>query len=60
VATRVGRILAAMARARRAKLPLETWVPTEEESRAIADGTLIVIGLAGCPIYIDLRGEEPP
>jgi hypothetical protein len=56
----VGRILAAMARARRAKLPLETWVPTEEESRAIADGTLIVIGLAGCPIYIDLRGEEPP
>jgi hypothetical protein len=35
--------------------PLETWAPTEEESRAIAEGTLQVIPCIGGPIYIDLR-----
>jgi hypothetical protein len=48
-----------MARARRARLPIERWAPTEEESRAIAEGTLIVIGLACGPILIDLRDVKP-
>jgi hypothetical protein len=48
-------MLATMAKARRARLPFERWVPTEEESRAIADGTLTVIPCIGGPIYIDLR-----
>ena len=53
-------MLAAMAKARRARLPLEMWAPTEEESRAMAEGTLTVIPCLGGPIYIDLREEEPP
>lgn len=52
-------MLVAMAKARRARLPLETWVPTEEENRAIAAGTLIVIGLACGPFIIDLREGKP-
>jgi hypothetical protein len=32
----------------------------EEESRAIAEGTLTVIPCIGGPIYIDLRDDVPP
>ena len=52
-------LLAAMAKARRARAVAAPWVPTEEESRAIAAGTLIVIGLACGPIYIDLCAAAP-
>lgn len=59
MANRRPTLLAAMAKARQARVLAAPWVPTEEESKAIAAGTLIVVGLACCPILIDLRGEEP-
>jgi hypothetical protein len=50
-------MLAAMAKARRARAVSAPWIPTEEQSRAIAEGTLIVIGVACGPILIDLSAE---
>jgi hypothetical protein len=52
-------LLAAMAKARQARVLAAPWVPTEEESRAIAAGTLIVIPCIGCPIFIDLSAGLP-
>ena len=55
------RLLPELARARRACLEPEPWIPTEEEKAAIADGSLIVIPLRGGPvIYMNLARPEPP
>jgi len=54
-----GWLLADMARARRARVESEPWVPTDEEKQAMAEGSLIVIEPAGGPrIFIDLRAGK--
>jgi len=52
-------LLADMARARRARVEPEPWVPTDEEKQAMVEGSLIVIEPAGVPrIFIDLRAGK--
>jgi hypothetical protein len=48
-----------MAKVRRARMPSDTWEPTEEERRAIEAGTLIVLPCIGGPIFLDLSAGKP-
>jgi hypothetical protein len=51
-------LLAELARARRAAIEPEPWVPTDEEKTAIAKGTLIAIPFRGGPcVLIHLEGK---